>query len=195
MPGWYCIGSCFLLSNERLILFLALINANINDKTNRKQKENYMHLAKREDIAALMENIQKVGTVRSIVDNPEIRAEIARHGFALDELVDDPDPQVRLAVAQQGYGLDVLSEDTEWFVRAHVASRGYHLEQFLHDDAPLVRQTVAAQGYGLDTLVHDPDPAVRQTVAMQGYGLDILINDPEPMIKDLAQRLKEQQEG
>ena len=42
-----------------------------------------MSLSKREDIADLMENIQKVGTVRSIVDNPEIRAEIARHGLSL----------------------------------------------------------------------------------------------------------------
>ena len=99
-----------------------------------------MSLSKREDIADLMENIQKVGTVRSIVDNPEIRAEIARHGFALDELVDDPDPAVRQIVAVKGYGLDTL----------------------INDPDPVVRQIVAMQGYGLDILINDSEPIIKE---------------------------------
>ena len=77
-------------------------------------KEEYMENQK--ELQELINQVQQLGDVREVVNDPQVRAEIARNGFALDVLIEDEDPRVRLAVAQQGYELDRLLNDDEWFV-------------------------------------------------------------------------------
>lgn len=43
---------------------------------------------------------------------------VAKQGFGLDRLIDDPDPTVRAIVAGQGYDLDHLINDPDENVRA-----------------------------------------------------------------------------
>lgn len=43
---------------------------------------------------------------------------VAKQGFGLDRLIDDPDPTVRVIVAGQGYDLDHLINDPDENVRA-----------------------------------------------------------------------------
>lgn len=99
-------------------------------------KEKYME--NQEELKKLVNQIQELGDVREVVNDPQIRAELAQQGFSLDVLVNDEEPQVRLAVAQQGYGLDKLIDDEEWFVRANIASQGYGLERLISDESRFI---------------------------------------------------------
>ena len=97
--------------------------------------------------------------------NIEDRVFVAKQGYALDRLVNDPAWEVRFEVAEQGYGLDVLVNDPEAEVRISVAEKGY----------------------GLNVLANDPSSSVRMYVVDQGYGLNLLINDSNELVRDKAE--------
>lgn len=67
----------------------------------------------------------KRGEIKGLleVDSERVRAELAKAGYHLDVLVNDPDPMVRYEVALQGAHLDKLSQDKDPFIRMAVADR------------------------------------------------------------------------
>ena len=46
-----------------------------------------------------------------------VRIEVAKQGYGLETLINDPEWEVRTAVALQGYGLDKLINDPDLSVR------------------------------------------------------------------------------
>jgi hypothetical protein len=49
-----------------------------------------------------------------------VRKEVARQGYGLALLIDDPDEDVRVEVAKHGFGLDKLKNDESEYVLAEV---------------------------------------------------------------------------
>ena len=104
-------------------------------------------------------------------ENWQVRAEVARQGYALDKLVDDEDWHVREAVAKQDYALDKLANDKDNDVRKAVVieaaktDREDLLEKFVQDPDFEIRARVARQGYALDKLAGDEEQFVRICVA------------------------------
>ena len=69
--------------------------------------------------------------------------------------------EVREAVARNGYRLDKLVDDPDEYVRAMIAMQGKHLDKLINDPSPLVRRAVAKQDYGLEILKDDLSSIVR----------------------------------
>lgn len=80
------------------------------------------------------------------------RAECAKQGYGLFQLINDPDFRVRLEVAKHGYALDVFAEDESDEVRAEVARQGYRLYLLADDKSPYVRKVVINTGKYLDEI-------------------------------------------
>lgn len=102
-------------------------------------------------------------------ENNVVRAVVARNGFGLEELVNDPALIVRVAVAEQGYGLDKLVNDKEYLVRAEVAGQGYGHKKLIHDENETVREAVVLHSDGfppyLLELLNDESIYVRTSIA------------------------------
>ena len=72
-------------------------------------------------------------------DNPEIRAALAKNGWALDILINDSNENVRCEVAKQGYGWEKLAIDSSHKVRlaVSIAKDGFdaHSDEFFQQTA------------------------------------------------------------
>ena len=49
-----------------------------------------------------------------------VRKQVAKQGYGLGLLIDDPDEDVRVEVAKNGFGLNTLKNDESDYVRAEV---------------------------------------------------------------------------
>ena len=120
---------------------------------------------------------------------PTVRQSLAKCGYALDILVNDPDPYVREEVAKQGAYHEVLFKDPDSIVRAEIARQGRYLDILVNDPDRDVRKEVARQGKYLELLVYDPDFFVRYEVTESAimkldYNLlNILVNSNEGYIR------------
>jgi hypothetical protein len=69
----------------------------------------------------------------------QIRKMIAKRGFHLKDLVNDPNKEVRRMVAKKKYGLDILIKDFEDDVRMEVIKLGYNPEALVYDSNKEIR--------------------------------------------------------
>lgn len=65
------------------------------------------------------------------------RMAVAREGYRLNVMINDPHEVVRTEVAERGFGLDVLQYDDSWRVRKTVASKGIEVDYLDHFGRPL----------------------------------------------------------
>ena len=84
----------------------------------------------------------KISDVLAMDADDGVRAEVAKMGFALEELSGDPSWVVRSEVAKKGHGLPGLVLDPDWRVRAIVAQKGFGFDLLAGDSEPLVRAAV-----------------------------------------------------
>ena len=82
-----------------------------------------------------------------------------------DLLLTDSSAEIRAAIAKKGYAQSKFINDESWFVRAIVASNRYGLDKLINDSDFYVRAEVAKQGYGLEYLLNDPNENVRVAAA------------------------------
>lgn len=62
-----------------------------------------------------------------------VRESVAKQGYALERLVNDPSEWVQMRVAEHGYGLEQLKDSPSALVRGMVATQGYQPEVFIND--------------------------------------------------------------
>ena len=80
---------------------------------------------------------QGINTVRYMHDeNPMVRQAVGTYGSLehLSVLKNDVNRDVRAEVARRGFFLEELSEDPDWLVRFVVAEQGYNLDRFKNDE-------------------------------------------------------------
>lgn len=142
-------------------------------------KDNYSELAK-SSFWAYRQDVARAGfALDELVNDKDslVRAEVAKHGFGLEQLVHDESRRVREAVAEQGYGLGILVNDEEPAIRRAVAKQGYGLEQLSKDEDLFVKMNVAQQGYKVREMIANGDVDFREALAKEGIGLPYLVND------------------
>ena len=132
----------------------------------------------------------------------DLKCILARQGYALNILINDPCSAVRCEVAMQGYGFDVLINDNSNDVREIVVEYccryyGSNQDNNTSDDKSFLKVILSKAGYGVknefinrgyffDILINDADPRIRYNIAEKGYGLDILINDPDSDVRKIV---------
>ena len=105
-------------NSEDSRLFEVEYNANNCIETENKICSDYIKIIREISIEEYYSYIKEYIKNNDIInENGEVRYEIARQGYGLDELIDDEDYDVRCAVARQGYGLDKLVNDENCEVR------------------------------------------------------------------------------
>lgn len=78
----------------------------------------------------------------AVDENPQIRKLVAEKGHEehMEFLIDDKYTVVREAVARNGYGLDKLKDDPDWEVRFAVVGQGHALDELIDDEEYQVRE-------------------------------------------------------
>lgn len=79
---------------------------------------------------------QGVNLVKFMRDeNPMVRQAVATYGSLehLSVLQNDVNRDVRAEVARRGFFLEELANDTDWLVRFVIAEQGYYLDKFKND--------------------------------------------------------------
>ena len=124
--------------------------------------DNIAHQYLNEDREAFYDRVEKMQRDLFKDKSFESKIELIESGIYLSIFILDEDPRIRKAVAKYGYGLPQLANDPNGEVRIEVAKHGIRLYKLAHDSDEMVRAEVARQGYELDKLINDPCVLVRE---------------------------------
>ncbi len=98
---------------------------------------------KDEDVRAAVQWYLKYNSYyKSIFDWAEDNPDKVVTNLDIDEWLNSDNAYKRAEVAKHGYGLDILVNDEDWEVRREVAKQGYSLDELFYDEDGAVRETV-----------------------------------------------------
>ncbi|MFI3230896.1 MAG: HEAT repeat domain-containing protein [bacterium] len=119
----------------------------------------------------------------------DIKVELAKNGYYLDDLIKDKNSLVRVAVAKYSYEHALkLKDDIDTDVKEELVNQGIMLDKFIKDESVSIRLAVAKNKYGLDILKDDPSPLVRKEVLKITKNYEEFINDSDEEIRILVVR-------
>lgn len=131
----------------------------------------------------------------------KVRVVVAKQGYKMDIMCNDPNPNVRVAVVYSlAKGIkesnailrkvrdSPTNEDDNYTDIINIETSDIErnisiLTKLSTDLSPKVRIAVAENGYCLEILINDKSPRVRAAVAKHQYNLDILISDNNWMVR------------
>ena len=92
---------------------------------------------------------------KEFIDDYTFASKLIDKELKLDYYLHSNDEGIRRNVAKKGYGLDILVNDPNTLVRITIAKNGWCLDQLKHDKSVDVRYQVVKQNYDLEYFLND----------------------------------------
>lgn len=97
---------------------------------------------------------------KEFIDDYTFASKLIDKELKLDYYLHSNDEGIRRNVAKKGYGLDILVNDPNTLVRITIAKNGWCLDQLKHDKSVDVRYQVVKQNYDLEYFLNDTSQRV-----------------------------------
>lgn len=97
---------------------------------------------------------------KEFIDDYTFASNLIEKELKLDYYLHSKDAGIRRNVAKKGYGLNVLVNDPNTLVRITIAKNGWCLDQLKHDKSVDVRHQVVKQNYDLEFFLNDTSQRV-----------------------------------